>query len=360
VPPDPSLVDPIVAWRPLDPGDAPALTGLYAAARRADGAPDEVLSVEEMAHRLADPGITLAADTRAGWSADGRLLAWGWVWCRTAPVHLSRAILQGDVHPDIRRRGVGSALLRWQQARATERLTRELPAELPQRIDLFGPVEDPAREALARAGGLTPLRWFVKMHRSMKAPVQPVPVPAGLEMVAWTDGRMDAALEARNDGWQDHWGFEPMPPDVWRHLLVDDPTFLPTASRLAIDGDRVVGFVLCTEQEIDEVGVGRTAWLDMIAVRRAWRRRGVASALIGASLVALGEEGFQAVALDVDADSPTGALGLYERLGFQALRTEALYARDVTATDGAWAGTPVDTAGRSAVQPGSSAGVVSR
>ena len=87
--------------------------------------------------------------------------------------------------------------------------------------------------------------------------------------------------------------------------------------------------MLCTEQATDEAGDGRTAWMDHIAVRREWRRRGVASALIRSSLVALREEGFHTVVLDVDADSPTGALGLYERHGFRAVRTETLHGWDL-------------------------------
>lgn len=326
---EPALVGPITSWRALTADDARALTDLYNASRRAEGLPDEVLAMEEIAHKLHDPGITLPTDSRGGFAADGSLLAWGSVWCRLAAVTLSRAIIQGDVHPEVRRSGIGSALIAWQQVRAEERLATELPAELPRRIDLYAVAGDAGREALAREAGLEPARWFIKMSREMAQPVRLSPVPAGLEVVAWTDDLTEAALDARNDAWRDHWGYEPMPLDVWRHLLVEDPSFLRPASRLAIADGRVVGFVLCTEQASEEAGDGRTAWLDLIAVRREWRRRGLASALISASLVALAEEGFRIGVLDVDADSATGALGLYERHGFRAVRTETLHARDL-------------------------------
>lgn len=325
----PVRVGPIAIWRPLTPEDAPALTELYNAARRAEDAADESRSVEETRHVLDDPGMTLATDTISGWSADGRLLAFGFAWCRNKPVTLARSVLFGDVHPEARRQGVGTALVGWQMTRATERLTSEVGAGLPGRIDLFGAVADDGRAAIARVAGLTPMRWFHKMLRSLALPIEPPPVPPGLEMIAWTDAWTDVGLDARNDGWRDHWGYEPMPADVWRYNIVDDPAFLRPASRLAIDDGRIAGFVLCSAQATDDAGNGRTAWMDQIAVRRAWRRRGVASALIGAALVALGEEGFRVVALDVDADSPTGALGLYERLGFRVIRTETLYGREL-------------------------------
>lgn len=332
---NPPQVGPVASWRALTPDDAPAVTELFNAARHAAGAPDESRSVDEFRHELDDPGVTLAIDSRGGWSADGRLLAWGSVWCRVRPVTLSRAVLFGDVHPAVRRQGVGRALLDWQLARAQERLTRELPAGLPRRVDLFVSHGDAGRAALARSAGLEPLRWFHKMTRAMDAPVVAQPVPAGLEMIAWTDAWVDAALEARNDAWREHWGYEPMPGDVWRHLFVEDPSFLRPASRLAVADGRVVGFVMVTEQATDDAGDGHTAWLDQIGVRRAWRRRGVAAALMGSALVALAEEGVRTVALDVDADSPTGAMDLYERHGFRVIRTEALHGRALPGGDAA-------------------------
>jgi mycothiol synthase len=64
-----------------------------------------------------------------------------------------------------------------------------------------------------------------------------------------------------------------------------------------------------------------------ILTRRPWRGRGVASALIGRNLRLLAERGMTEAALGVDAENPTGALALYERVGFVRDRTELLYQR---------------------------------
>jgi len=306
----PRPVGPVVTWRPLTRRDVPAVAELHGAARRAEGAPDAVLADDELRHQLDDPGISLERDTLGGWSAAGRLLAYGWVWCRQAPVNLSRSVVAGDVLPEVRRTGVGRALLDWQLERATERLTREVRGGLPRRVDLFAPSDDEGRRALAAGAGMAAIRWFRKMVRPMSDPVRPALAPPGIELAAWSDE---------------------LAPEVWHHLVGADPRLLRAASRLALADGRVVGFVLCTEQATDEAGAGRTAWLDHIGVRQGWRRRGVASALMAASLVALAEEGYRAAALDVDADNPTGALGLYERHGFRTVRTEVLLARDVSA-----------------------------
>jgi len=61
----------------------------------------------------------------------------------------------------------------------------------------------------------------------------------------------------------------------------------------------------------------RRGWLDSVFTRRPWRRRGLANALIARSLVKIRERGMTSAVLGVDADNPTGALGLYERNGFE-------------------------------------------
>ena len=74
------------------------------------------------------------------------------------------------------------------------------------------------------------------------------------------------------------------------------------------------------EEENEKMGVSR-GWLDHVSVRRPWRRRGLASALIADSLRALRDRGLEQAALGVDSQNPTGALGVYETLGFSRFQT---------------------------------------
>jgi mycothiol synthase len=62
-----------------------------------------------------------------------------------------------------------------------------------------------------------------------------------------------------------------------------------------------------------------------VSVRRPWRRRGLAKALLSRSLVAARDAGYTSAGFDVDAENPTGALGLYESLGFQSERRQIAY-----------------------------------
>jgi mycothiol synthase len=62
-----------------------------------------------------------------------------------------------------------------------------------------------------------------------------------------------------------------------------------------------------------------------LGTRRPWRQQGIASALLSRFLATTHEDGYQQVALGVDADNPTGTLGLYERHGFRARHTFGRY-----------------------------------
>ena len=106
---------------------------------------------------------------------------------------------------------------------------------------------------------------------------------------------------------------------------------------VAWDGDEVVGSVqnYVFAEENATLGISR-GWLDHVSVRRAWRGRGVAKALCAASFVALRERGMTEAWLGVDASNPTGALALYEGLGFHVVRRWQAFGRpmDGPAPDG--------------------------
>ena len=109
---------------------------------------------------------------------------------------------------------------------------------------------------------------------------------------------------------------------------IDQPTFDPTLWVVAYDGDEVAGGVINAIHpfENEALGINR-GWLHSVFTRRAWRRRGLARALIARSLVLLKERGLDEGVLGVDADNPTGALGLYEKIGFVTFERSTAWRR---------------------------------
>ena len=72
------------------------------------------------------------------------------------------------------------------------------------------------------------------------------------------------------------------------------------------------------------LGLNR-GFTDPIAVRHAWRRRGLAKALIARSLVVLREKGVETAFLGVDTQNPNDALRLYESMGFVKVKSATTY-----------------------------------
>jgi mycothiol synthase len=60
------------------------------------------------------------------------------------------------------------------------------------------------------------------------------------------------------------------------------------------------------------------------------RRRGLARALIAESLRMQKAMGFEESALSVDAENPSGALELYKKMGFEVVRQETSYRKELT------------------------------
>jgi mycothiol synthase len=108
------------------------------------------------------------------------------------------------------------------------------------------------------------------------------------------------------------------------------PDMTPGLWCVAWDGDQVAGVVMNAifRQENEQLGI-RRGWLDRVSVRRAWRGRGVAKALCARSFRVLRDEGMVEAWLGVDGSNPTGAVQLYEGLGFTVARGWKAFGRPV-------------------------------
>ncbi len=122
------------------------------------------------------------------------------------------------------------------------------------------------------------------------------------------------------EAFRDHWGFSPDaedPLEVW----LESPHFDPSLWRVAWQDDEVVGMVLSFIDQDENAAYGRKrGYTENIAVRRPWRKKGVARALIAASLKALKERGLEEAALGVDTQNLSGAFRLYESMGYRHVK----------------------------------------
>jgi mycothiol synthase len=236
-------------------------------------------------------------------------------WVDTTLEEFREYRIDGAVLPEWQRRGIGTALLanniemnrQLAQTHATGR-SRILGSWTSDRMA--------GAQALLKGFGFEQTRWFFEMTRDLSQPIPDVPLPDGLEVRPVTDETMRQIWDADVEAFLDHWGgFDGSEENYQRFLA--KPAFDPTLWVIAWDGDEVAGGVVNAIEaaENEMLGVKR-GWLHSVFTRRAWRKRGLANALINRSLVAIRDRGMDTAILGVDADNPTGALGLYERNGF--------------------------------------------
>lgn len=311
--PDPATTG--LTWRPLRRDDVPALHALVARTEEADAAPARTAEAE-VDEWFDGDWKDVDADTRVGLDADGTPRAWVLVEAPPGDVTVVRAYLVGGVDPAFRGRGVGRALVAWASGRARQLLAAS-GKEVPARIGAY--VEDHRDDALAlfAAAGFTPARYYAEMRRDLAAPLPQVRPTPGVRVVPWTPELDEAVRVAHNEAFADHWGSEPRTPEAWQH---GRSMFAPSWSRVALDEatGEVAGYALSGRYEQDWPVAGYTSgYTELLGVRRAWRGRGLAVALLTAVMSAYREDGMQYAELDVDTANPSGAHGLYAALGYE-------------------------------------------
>ena len=319
---------PDVSFRAATAADIDAVHAMVAAADRVDH-PTWVTPREDIAEIFELSHVHPARDTLLAIAPDGSVVGMGWAMLHPVQDEALHAYLQGAVHPDRRRRGIGTALIGWLYARACEMI-----AETGSTADaaIFQYVDEGNADAAALGErlGLRTERWFTSMQRDLSQPIDRVEPAAagGVEFVAYTADRSEDVRQARNDAFRDHWGSLPSPPERWSQF-VDGPFLRPDLSTLALADGRVVAFCIASVNEEDWEALGApNTYIDLIGVVRDHRGLRLAPAVIARTLLAARAAGLEQAVLDVDTASKTGANTLYERLGFRATqRQQALVRR---------------------------------
>jgi ribosomal protein S18 acetylase RimI-like enzyme len=267
---------------------------------------------------LRDPAI----DSRVVFDGHGALL--GAAFAATPPDGGFRADMLGGVDPAWRRRGLGSDLLDWQLRRGAE-IHDTVAPDREWQLHFGVSADDTDSQRLYQRFDLSPGRfWF-----DMVAPTTGVPdadAPDGVDIVDYVPGRETELYQAHEEAFADHWGHQDHGADGWLGQSVRSARFLPEPSRFALAGEAIAGYVLAYRSPVPGRG-----YIGQVGVRRPWRRRGLAGAMLAQVLGALADAGFGTVSLGVDAHNPTGAVGVYERVGFTVESRGVTYLRALPA-----------------------------
>ena len=315
---------PGLSLRAATPGDWGTLSDVLNRARAADGV-DEVISADTLQAEYAplddfDLGrdvLIAEVDGAAAGAVFGYRVARG-----------SGLVLEtwGAVLAEHRGRGIGTALHRATRARLAAEAAAD-PRPGPRSYRAYALDIERADLALLEAEGYVPIRYGFEMRRPITGRLPEHALPDGLELRPVTPDRHRQIFDADNEAFRDHWGHREMTDGDFtaRFGSPDTDTSLWC---VAWDGNEVAGVVMNAifREENEQLGVAR-GWLDHVSVRRPWRGRGVAKALCAASFRVLRERGMTEAWLGVDGKNPTGALGLYEALGFVVARRWQAFGR---------------------------------
>lgn len=293
---------------------------------------DEFYEAEDLLEELNEPGVDPARDTLGLWDKDTMV---GFGQLRLGEQlrdGRGRVSIGGGIAPEYRRRGHGTLVMDVLEARAGEKMAERHPG-VDYTIDVWGNAPGHSAGAMAAARGYEPARFFQDMTLvpgDFRPHRRPASAPEDTVLVPYSPGIAEAVRLLDNEAFADHWGSAPKSPDEWL-AMTGARSFRTNYSRVLLEGygadrpARALSHVLGAEW------VDRELYISRVGTARGARGLGYAAWVLSTVVAAAFGDGFTKVDLSVDAQSPTGALGLYERLGFKVVRRGAVYRKVVAA-----------------------------
>jgi ribosomal protein S18 acetylase RimI-like enzyme len=288
-----------VSSRPASRDDFPALAELFNAADEAVLGRPALIDVHEVDGWLG----TIALDTNTWlFEEEGALVAAGF-----AQRHGEIGVLAGAVRPDRRGLGYGSTIVACAEQRLVEEGT--------PRFHAWSTNGDELAAELFRGRGFAEVRRFWEMEIDLgdESPAAPV-----VAVDSFSEDERQAFHAALEEAFADHWEPHPEPFGTWWQRQIGRSNYDPTLWFVIRDGDEIAAIA---RNEMRE----SSGYVGALGVRRPWRGRGYAKALLHHTFREFHRRGLRRVTLGVDAANPTGATRLYEGVGMHAAREDIVW-----------------------------------
>jgi mycothiol synthase len=244
-----------------------------------------------------------------------------------------RYVPVGLVVPKWRRSGIGTALLDWSEQRLRDIAATHSP-ELAKHFQVKAFEFQVDNIRLLDRSGYAPVRYFEQLVRPDLDNIPNFTLPAGLSVRAAAPEHYRAIWQVMQETFRDCWGCSEFTEVAYQAWLANTSYFQPHLWQIAWDDatDEIVGHVLTfIDAAENDRNHRQRGYTESIGVRRAWRNRGVARALIAGSLQAQKAAGMTESALGVDSDNPSGANKLYQRCGFQFAKRQIVFHKPFSA-----------------------------
>lgn len=208
--------------------------------------------------------------------------------------------------------GLTTFLLHAAETRARE-LMQAATSDVSATLNSWTETADEATQQLLVQEGYHPLRYYWRMEIEMDVP-PPLPMwPDGMGVRTFVTGQNNrATYDAMDEGFRDSWGYEKDTFEEWERYRVAPSDFDPSLWFLAMDGNEIAGVALCRHDIGETAHVG---WIDELAIRPRWRKRGLAIALLHHAFGEFYRRDILKCGLTVDSENVSGATRFYERAG---------------------------------------------
>ena len=301
------------------------------ACHEADGL-EEVLSVAELVNEFAHLKNCNPQTDMLMIEVNGQLAAHGGIQWRDDDVGHRIYDQEANVHPDFRNLGLQRVLYEFNEARAKQIVESRLglPGLAPSWMSVWLPNTATAEQALLQEMDYAPVRYFYLMRHDLSN-ISCTSLPTGIELRPVQPSDFRAIWNAKEEAFADHWGHGLRGEEDFRKWC-EEPTHETHLWQVAWvkDTSEVAGVSVNTIHYNDNTHYRfKRGWVDTLGVRRPWRGKGLAKALLANSLRKLHVQGMTEVALGVDAANPTGALQLYKSMGFCEFKQSAVWRKEI-------------------------------
>jgi len=229
------------------------------------------------------------------------------------------------VHPDWRRRGVGTAMLEWAVAHIRDAAAGHAVDRKVLRANVWR-LPAPAADLLESFDYEVTDR-FAELIRPNLDKIPDSSLPDGVEIRPVEEAHLRQIFDADCEAFRGHWGYreDSASEEDWRWFL-EFPHRDESLWKIAWAGGRIVGQVRGYINKAENEAMNRRrGWCDEISTMRDYRRQGIATALICATLREFKVRGMTESALEVHVENENQALRFYTSLGFEVDSQSAIY-----------------------------------
>jgi len=285
---------------------------------------------EDTQSEWSTPGFDVGNSIRLVFAPHQTLVGYIEIWdVDNPPV---RPTIWGRVHPNYTLQGIGRYLMTWADQRAQQVLAR-CPDGIRVAYQCGCDAHHIGTQKLFDSMGLSYYRDSWDMEITLTDEPPQVTPPDGFIIRNYRHpDEFRTVVLANEEAFEDHFGYVKKTPDQhlaqWQHLINTDPYFDPAvwfvAEHLA-SGD-IAGVSISRPRAWND---HNKAYLGSLSVRRPYRRKGLASALLKHTFRQFWLRGTHTITLSVDASNLTGATKLYEDAGMHISRHLMMYEKEI-------------------------------